>query len=191
MDLRAVRDVNNGFGDGLAAAFEIVVTPLLFAFFGYLLDRWLGLHLVFALIFGLFTFGYMMFKLVKDYSAQMARHDADAPWARPAAPPAESNRAGPMFEPKMFEPVDQTHLEGSPELEIVGDMVRRALPVAPVLLLICGLIWGVDGALSSAYGLALVLLNFLIAAALLAWAARISPTMLMAATLGGFLPARA
>ena len=82
MDLRAVRDVNNGFGDGLAAAFEIVVTPLLLAFFGHLIDRWLGLDLVFALIFGLFTFGYMMYKLVRRYSAEMARHDADAPWAR-------------------------------------------------------------------------------------------------------------
>ena len=87
----------------------------------------------------------------------------------------------------MFEPIDQSQVEGSPEIEIARDMVRRALPVAPVLLLVCGLIWGVDGALSSAYGLALVLLNFLLAAALLSWAARISPTMLMAATLGGFL----
>jgi hypothetical protein len=92
-----------------------------------------------------------------------------------------------MFEPQMFEPTDQSFVKGDPELEIARDMVRRALPVAPVLLLVCGLIWGVDGALSSAYGLALVLLNFLIAAALLSWAARISPTMLMAATLGGFL----
>ncbi len=89
-----MRDVNNGFGDGLAAAFEIVVTPLLFAFFGYLLDRWLGLHLVFALIFGLFTFGYMMYKLVRQYSSEMARHDANAPWARPAAPATDSLEGG-------------------------------------------------------------------------------------------------
>ncbi len=87
----------------------------------------------------------------------------------------------------MFEQPPQTFVEGSPEVEIAHDMVRRALPVAPVLVLICGLIWGVDGALSSAYGIALVLVNFLLAAALLAWAARISPVMLMAATLGGFL----
>ena len=84
MDLRAYREVNNGFGDGLAAAFEMVVTPLLFAFFGYLLDRWLGLHLVFALIFGLVTFAYMIYKLVARYSADMARHEANAPWARTA-----------------------------------------------------------------------------------------------------------
>jgi hypothetical protein len=66
-------------------------------------------------------------------------------------------------------------------------MVRRALPVAPVLLIASGLIWGLDGALSSAYGLALVFLNFLLAATLIAWAAKVSPTVLMAATLVGFL----
>ncbi len=87
----------------------------------------------------------------------------------------------------MFEQTDSTFVEGSPEVEIATDMVRRALPVAPLIILVCGLIWGVDGALSSAYGVAIVLVNFLLAAALLAWAARISPTMIMAATLGGFL----
>jgi hypothetical protein len=78
-----------------------------------------------------------------------------------------------MFEPQMFEPIDQSHVEGSPELEIATDMARKAVIVAP--------------ALSCAYGLILVMLNFLVAAALLSWAAKVSPTMLMAATLGGFL----
>ena len=86
MDLRAVRDVNNGFGDGLAAAFEMVATPVIFAFLGYLLDRRLGLHLVFTLIFGLFVFGYEIWKLVMRYSNEMNAHDAAAPWARRATP---------------------------------------------------------------------------------------------------------
>ena len=80
-----------------------------------------------------------------------------------------------------------SYVEGSPELEIVTDMVRRAIPVAPLLVLACGLVWGIDGALSSAFGIGLVLLNFLLTAVLLSWAARVSPTMLMAATLGGFI----
>ncbi len=92
MDLRAFREVNNGFGDGLAAAFEMVVTPIIFAFFGYLLDRWLGLHLVFALIFGLLTFAYMMYKLVSRYSADMARHDESAPWSRRRRPAGRSSQ---------------------------------------------------------------------------------------------------
>ncbi len=66
-------------------------------------------------------------------------------------------------------------------------MIRRALPVAPILIIGCGLVWGIDGALSSAFGVGLVLLNFLLTATLLAWAARISPTMLMAVTLVGFI----
>jgi hypothetical protein len=89
-----------------------------------------------------------------------------------------------MFEAMSAPPAP---VEGAPELDIARDMAKRALFVAPALLLVCGLIWGVDGALSSAYGLAIVVVNFLLAAALLTWAARISPTMLMAATLGGFL----
>lgn len=87
----------------------------------------------------------------------------------------------------MFEQIDSTYVEGSPEVQIATDMVRRALPVAPVLILVCGLIWGVDGALSSGYGILLVLINFVVAASMLAYAARISPAMLMAATLGGFI----
>jgi len=80
-----------------------------------------------------------------------------------------------------------SYVEGSPEVDIATDMVRRALPVAPILVLICGLIWGIDGALSSAFGIGIVLVNFMVTAAVLSWSARISPTMLMAATLGGFI----
>ena len=84
MDLRAARDVNNGFGEGLATAFELVVTPLLMGFFGWLIDRWLGLHLVFALGFGLFTFGYLMWKLALRYNHEMDGHEAAAAWSRPS-----------------------------------------------------------------------------------------------------------
>ena len=80
-----------------------------------------------------------------------------------------------------------TQYVGSPpELDIARDLVRRGLPAAPVIIAVSALIWGVDGALSSAYGVALVLLNFVIAAVLLAWAAGVSLTMLMVASLGGF-----
>jgi hypothetical protein len=80
-------------------------------------------------------------------------------------------------------PADQ-YVDSPPELDIARDLVRRGLPAAPVIIAVCTLIWGVDGALSSAYGVALVLLNFVIAAALLAWAARVSLSMLMVASLG-------
>ena len=73
------------------------------------------------------------------------------------------------------------------EQQVVTDMIRRSLPVLPVLVLVAGLIWGVDGALSAAFAIGLVFLNFLFSASLLAWAARISLALLMVAALGGFV----
>jgi hypothetical protein len=81
-----------------------------------------------------------------------------------------------------------TRLEGpAPEVSVSRDIVRRGLIVAPVLVAICGVIWGVDGAWSSAYAIAIVLLNFGLAAALIAVTARISLTLMMAAILFGYL----
>ena len=56
------------------------------------------------------------------------------------------------------EPVDK-----APEFAISRDMVRRGLLVAPVLLVVSGVIWGTEGVSGSAYGLAIVLVNFIFA----------------------------
>jgi hypothetical protein len=81
-----------------------------------------------------------------------------------------------------------TRLEGpAPEVSVSRDIVRRGLIVAPVLVAVCGVVWGVDGAWSSAYAIALVLLNFGLAAALIAFTARISLTLMMASILFGYL----
>jgi len=78
-------------------------------------------------------------------------------------------------------------LEGTPEKDVALDLVKRGLPVAPVLLLLAGLVWGADGAVSAAFATGVVLANFLLAAALLTLAARISLAMVMVAALGGYL----
>jgi hypothetical protein len=81
-----------------------------------------------------------------------------------------------------------TRLDGAaPEVEISRDMIRRGLIVAPLLIAICGVIWGMDGVASSAYGVALVLVNFAIAAGLIAVTARISLGLMMGAILFGYL----
>lgn len=74
----------------------------------------------------------------------------------------------------------------APEADVARDLARRAVPVVPVALLF-GLAWGLDGALSAGFGLALVVLNFLLAAALISQAAKVSLALLMVATLGGYL----
>lgn len=81
-----------------------------------------------------------------------------------------------------------TRLEGpAPEVAVSKDMIKRGLLVAPALILVCAVIWGADGAWSSAYGIAIVLANFALAAALIAGAARVSLGLMMAATLFGYL----
>ena len=75
----------------------------------------------------------------------------------------------------------------APERDVARDLVKHGLIALPVALLVGYLGWGVDGVASVAFGYALVLANFLVAAALLSWAARISLGLLMGVSLFGFL----
>ncbi len=81
-----------------------------------------------------------------------------------------------------------TRFDGpAPEVAVSNDMIKRGLIVAPLLIAVCGVIWGMDGVWSSAYGIAIVLANFALAAASIAMAARISLGLMMAATLFGYI----
>ena len=81
-----------------------------------------------------------------------------------------------------------TPLEGpAPEVGVSNDLVRRGLIVSPVLVAVCGLIWGADGAWSSAYSIGLVLANFVLASGLIAGSARIGLGAMMVAVLFGYL----
>lgn len=75
----------------------------------------------------------------------------------------------------------------APEPQVAGDMARRALPLAPVVVLLAALPWGVDGALSAAFAIAVVVANFLLAAWMLAAASRIGYGLLMATAMLGYL----
>ena len=41
-DLSTKRELHQGAGDALSTAFELAVTPAVFAFVGWRLDAWLG-----------------------------------------------------------------------------------------------------------------------------------------------------
>jgi hypothetical protein len=75
----------------------------------------------------------------------------------------------------------------APEMKVTKDIVRRGLIAGPLLVAVCGVVWGLHGALSSAYGLALVLVNFLLAAGIVATTARISLGLMLGAVLFGYL----
>jgi hypothetical protein len=76
---------------------------------------------------------------------------------------------------------------GAPEVEVARDLARRALPVAAVLIGVSAIGWQLHGALTAAFAVTVVVVNFLAAALLMAWAARISLAVLMGTVLGGFV----
>jgi hypothetical protein len=96
-----------------------------------------------------------------------------------------------MEVPSVTEPAANmltTRVEGpAPEVEVSTDLIKRGLIVAPLIVAICGVIWGAAGAWSSLYGIALVLVNFGLAALLIAVTIRISLTLMLAAVLFGYL----
>jgi hypothetical protein len=75
----------------------------------------------------------------------------------------------------------------APERQVARDLAKRGLLVLPAALALGYLGWGTAGLASVAYAMALVLANFLVAAALLGWAARISLGLLMGVSLFGFV----
>jgi hypothetical protein len=75
----------------------------------------------------------------------------------------------------------------SPEAEITRDIVKRGLLVAPLLVAVSALVWGRDGAWSSAYGVLLILCNFILAAGIIALSARVSYGLMLGSMLFGYL----
>jgi ATP synthase I chain len=73
------------------------------------------------------------------------------------------------------------------ETQLAFDMLKHAVPFAPVVVLLSWLVWGSKGAWSALLAVAVVVVNLLLSSLSLAWAARVSPTALMGVALGGFL----
>ena len=75
----------------------------------------------------------------------------------------------------------------APEAAIGRDIIRRGAIVAPLFIGLSALGWGSHGAVSAAYGLALVLANYALAAWLVSYTAKISYALMMGMTLFGYI----
>lgn len=74
----------------------------------------------------------------------------------------------------------------TPVMDVARDLVKRGVIIAPISIMIGAAIWQTEGALSVAYALAIVTVNFFIAALLLDKAAQISFAAMGAAAVFGF-----
>ena len=75
----------------------------------------------------------------------------------------------------------------APVMEVAKDLVKRVVLLGPVLVVIGAIFWQTPGAASVGYALGIVIVNFLLAVSLLAWAGRISFAAMGAAAMFGFL----
>ena len=82
MDLRERRELMNGFGDGLSVAFEVALTPALFAGIGYGIDRWLGIVPAFTIGLLVFSVVGLFLKMWFTYDHKMKAQEAEGAWAR-------------------------------------------------------------------------------------------------------------
>jgi F0F1-type ATP synthase assembly protein I len=82
VDLKARQDLNQGFGNALGLAVEMVGTPMLFGLLGWVLDRWIGTGALFTIVLFLFGVVGMALKTYYAYVEKMKQHDAAAPWGR-------------------------------------------------------------------------------------------------------------
>lgn len=85
MELKDRQAFYNGFGDGLARAFEFAATPLIFGFLGYVLDRVVGTLPLFLILFSVLCLVGVWVKNMYAYNEAMKEHESAGPWGRSRA----------------------------------------------------------------------------------------------------------
>ncbi len=88
MDLKDRQHLYNGFGNGLARAIELALTPLVFGFLGHLLDSWLGTNPVFTALLVVFALAGISARMYYGYDTEMKQHESSGPWARKPQKPS-------------------------------------------------------------------------------------------------------
>jgi F0F1-type ATP synthase assembly protein I len=65
------RELREGAGEALSASFEMIATPAVFGFFGWLIDRASGLFPVFTLTLAGIVLAYEVWRMYQQYSTTM------------------------------------------------------------------------------------------------------------------------
>lgn len=82
MELRDRQATYRGFSNALGQAVEMVVTPLLFALFGYWLDGVFDIRPVLTIAFAAIGVVGMALRTYYWYQAEIAREEEGKPWTR-------------------------------------------------------------------------------------------------------------
>ncbi len=93
-DLRAKQDLNRGFSDALGRGVDLALTPVVFGFIGWLVDRVAGTSPVFTILIAALGMVGTAVKIKLGYDRQMSAFDGDATTrprqVQPSARPREA-----------------------------------------------------------------------------------------------------
>ncbi|MHB8466029.1 MAG: AtpZ/AtpI family protein [Acidimicrobiales bacterium] len=81
-ELKAQQELYNGFGDTMSRGVELVLVPVLFGLFGYVVDRALGIVPVGTIVLALIGVVGVAIRSYYAYKAKMDEYEATGPWAR-------------------------------------------------------------------------------------------------------------
>jgi F0F1-type ATP synthase assembly protein I len=76
------RELYNGFGDGMALAFQIALTPAIFAGLGFWLDHAIHKTPLFTIVLFLLAVVGLFISQWAQYEHRMQREESTAAWAR-------------------------------------------------------------------------------------------------------------
>jgi F0F1-type ATP synthase assembly protein I len=79
---REQRELFNGFGDGLALAFQIALTPAIFGALGYVVDQWVDKTPVFTIVFFALAMVGLFISMWARYEEKMKDEDAKRVWSK-------------------------------------------------------------------------------------------------------------
>ena len=71
VDRHEQRELREGAGEALSASFEMIATPAVFGFLGWLLDRAVGTFPIFTLTFAGIVLAYEVWRLYHGYAEKM------------------------------------------------------------------------------------------------------------------------
>lgn len=81
MDTSQRREFTQQMGKS-SGSYELVLSPVLFALLGYLIDHWLGTVPVFTVVFAVVALLGVTVKIYFSYKHDMEEHEANGPWAK-------------------------------------------------------------------------------------------------------------
>ena len=137
--------------DSVGLGIEAAVIIALFLGLGYVLDRIFGTMPIFMIVMTVVGAVGLFAKLKYRYDDRMDELEAERR-RHPRQAPTASGRSPDMNTPAAGADAFTTRFDGpAPEVAVSKDMIKRGLIAAPALIAACAVIWGADGAMSSAY----------------------------------------